>query len=132
MINGESSEDLYQIIVALANSMTDHGSMDTDDGWIKRKFITAILPYNKQTTKVIRQRPYFGSMTAQKVLDEFVSMEILDSMIDIKLAHQRVTKTHSLALEANVVQDFEEEDEEEIGPEDTKYSYNKHMALVSR
>ena len=140
MIDGESPEDLYQRLVALANLMTDHGSMDTDDGWIKRKFITAILPHKKQTTKVIRQSPDFSSLTAQQVLDEFVSMEILDSTADLKLARQRVTKTPSLALKAKEVQACEEEDEEDGAPEDTKhafnehtkYAFNEHMALASR
>src|SRR3954470_22920158 len=79
MIEGESMEDLYQRLVALDNLMTDHGSMDTDDGWIKRKFITAILPYINSITQVIPQRSDFSSLTAQQVLDEFVSMEILNS-----------------------------------------------------
>src|SRR4051812_7810155 len=32
---GESSEDVHQRLVALANDMTDHGSKDTDDDWSK-------------------------------------------------------------------------------------------------
>src|SRR3954467_4874148 len=86
MIDGESPEDLYQSLIALSNLMMDHGSMDTDDGWIKRKFITTILHHQMQTTKVIRQRPYFSSLTAQQDLDEFVSLEILDFTADLKLA----------------------------------------------
>src|ERR1041385_2939558 len=50
---GESSEDVHQRLVALANSMTEHGSMDTDDGWIKRNFITAMLLHKKHITTEI-------------------------------------------------------------------------------
>src|SRR3954466_8387993 len=78
---GESSEDVHQRLVALANDMTDHGSMDTDDGWIKRKFITAMLLHKKHITKVIRQRPDFRELSSNQVLDEFVAMEILDSTV---------------------------------------------------
>src|SRR4051812_39864517 len=76
MNEGESLKELYQRITSLANTMTNHGSMDTDDKWIKRKFIWAILPYDTQTTKVIRQRPDFISLSAQQVLNEFISMKI--------------------------------------------------------
>src|ERR1041385_6388060 len=73
---GESSEDVHQRLVALSNSMTDHGSMDTDDGWIKRKFITDMLLHKKHITKVICQRPNFRELTSNQVFDEFVAMEI--------------------------------------------------------
>src|SRR4051812_26160588 len=132
MIEGESPEDLYQRLVALANLMTDHGSMDTDDGWINRKFIMAILPYRHSITQVIRQRPDLYSLTAQRVLDQFVSMEIFNSTADIKLDRQGVNKIPSLALKAKEVRVSVEEDEEHVGPEDTKYAFNEHMALESR
>src|SRR3954462_6284691 len=106
--------------------MTDHGIMDTDDGWIKRKFITAMLPHKKQITKVIRQRPDFCELTSQQVLDEFVAMEILDSTAELKLSRQSGTKILSLALKAKEVQADEDEDDDDGGPEDTKYAYNEH------
>src|ERR1041385_449223 len=129
---GESSKDVHQRLVALANSMTDHGSMDTDDGWIKRNFITAMLIHKKHITKVIRQRPDFRELSSNQVLDEFVAMEILDSTAELKLARQSDSKMPSLALKAKEVQVEEDEDEEDVCPEDTKYAYNEHMALASR
>src|SRR4051812_11692017 len=106
--------------------------MDIDDGWVKRKFITAMLPDKKQTTKVIRQRSNFGALTSQQVLDEFVTMEILDSTAELKLSRQRVTKRPSFALKDKEVQVDEDEDDEDVGPQDTKYAYNEHMVLASR
>ena len=59
-------------------------------------------------------------------------MEILNSTADIKLAHQGVNKMPSLALKEKEVQVCVEEDEEDVGPEDTKYTFSEHMALASR
>src|ERR1041385_5739051 len=129
---GESSEDVHQRLVDLANSITDHGSMDTDDGWIKRKFITAMLLHKKHITKVIRQRPDFRELSSNQVLHEFVDREILDSTAELKLARQSGTTMPSPALKAKEVQVEEDEDEEDVGPKDTKYAYNEHMALASR
>src|SRR4051812_32196834 len=129
---GESSEDVHQRLVALANAMTNHGTKDTDDEWIKRNFITAMILYKKKITKTIRQRPDFLDLTSNQVLDEFVAMEILDAMTEMKLARQSGTKIPSLTLKAKEFQVEDDDDEEDVGPEDTKYAYNEHMALASR
>src|SRR3954471_10752818 len=97
---GESSEDVHQRLVALAHAMTDHGSKDTYDDWIKRKFVTAMFPCKEHLTKVNRQRPDFCDLTSNQVLDEFVAMEILDTTAEMKLARQSGTKMSSLALTA--------------------------------
>src|ERR1043165_1884046 len=102
--------------------MMDHGSNDTDDEWIKRKFITAMILYKKHITKVIRQRPDFCDLTSNQVLDEFVAMEILDSTAKTKIACHQGPKVHSLALKAKEVQFEDNDDEEDVGTEDTKYA----------
>ena len=43
-------------------------------------------------------------------------MEILDSMTDLKLSRQGVTKMPSLALKAKEFQVDEEDDEKDVGP----------------
>src|SRR3954462_7743522 len=115
---GESSEDVHQRLVALAHAMTNHGSKDTDDDWIKRKFVTAMFPYKEHLTKVIRQRPDFHDLTSNQVLDEFVAMEILDSTSKLKFARQQGPKMPYLALKAKEVQYEDYDDEEDVGPED--------------
>ena len=111
--------------------MSDHGSKDTDDQWIKRKFIRAILPFDTTTTKVIHQRPNFATLTSQEVLNEFISMDILSSTADDAVARHHGTKKPSLALKAKVVQVSEEEELEEGCLKDTKYAFNEHMTLAS-
>src|SRR3954471_23042576 len=129
---GESSEDVHRRLVALANDMTDHGSKGTDDDWVKRKFISAMLLYKEHLTQVIRQRPYFRDLTSNQVLDEFVAMEILNDTAKTKITRLGGPKMQSLALKAKEVQFEEDVDEEDVGPEDTKYAYNENMALASR
>src|SRR4051812_37804414 len=59
-------------------------------------------------------------------------MEILDYTAKTKISRHQGPKMQSLALKAKEVQFEEDDDEEDVGPEDTKYSYNEHMALASR
>ena len=47
MKEDEEPRELYQRVTKLAVSLSDHGSKDTDDNWIKRKFLKAMMPYHK-------------------------------------------------------------------------------------
>ena len=59
MIEDEEPRELYRRLTTLVVSLRDHGSNDTDDNWIKRKFLKAMMPYHKSMSSVIRQRPDF-------------------------------------------------------------------------
>ena len=78
MKEDEEPRELYRILTTLAVSLQDHGSKDTYDNWIKRKFLKAMIPYHKAMSSVIRQRPDFHTLSSSEVLDEFVAMRILD------------------------------------------------------
>ena len=56
-------------------------------------------------------------------------MNIMNKTADNALARVRSKKsTPTLALKAKAIP----KEEEECGPEDTKYAYHEHMALASR
>lgn len=130
MKEDEDPRDLYRRVPTLVVALQDHGSKDVDDTWIKRKFLKAIMPFNKAMSSVIRQRPDFHSLSSCEVLDEFIAMNIMNKTADNALARVRSkTASPNLALKAKVVYDEEEEEEEDGCHEDTKYAYHEHMAL---
>ncbi|EMS50080.1 putative inactive purple acid phosphatase 24 [Triticum urartu] len=97
------------------------GRKDTDDNWIKRKFLKAMMPYHKAMSSVIRQRPDFHALSSSEVLDEFVAMSILDKTADNAVLRSQRAKKPNLALKAKVsMEEEDEEEEEESNPEDTK------------
>ena len=63
MKEDEEPRELYRRVTKLAVSLRDHGSKDTDDNWIKRKFLKAMMPYHKAMSSVIHQRPDFHTMS---------------------------------------------------------------------
>ena len=87
----------------LAVSLRDHGSKDTDDNWIKRKFLKAMMPYHKAMSSVIRQRPDFHTLTSSEVLDEFVAMNILDKTADNAVLRSQWAKKPNLTLKAKLI-----------------------------
>ena len=50
----DDPRDLYRRVTTLVFALQDHGSKDMDDTWIKRKFLKAIMPFNKAMSSVIR------------------------------------------------------------------------------
>ena len=95
MNEDEEPRELYWTLTTLAVSLQDHGSKDTDDNWIKRKFLKAMMPYHKAMTSIIRQRPDFHTLFSSEVLDEFVAMRILDKTADnAVMRSQRAKKTN--------------------------------------
>ena len=87
MNEDEEPRELYRRLTTLAVSLRDHGSKDTDDNWIKRKFLKAMMPYHKAMSSVIRQRPNFHALSSSEVLDEFIAMRILDKTADNAVLH---------------------------------------------
>ena len=114
MKEDEEPRELFRRVTKLAVALRDHGSEDTDDNWIKRKFLKAMMPYNKAMSSVIRQRPDFHSMTSGEVLDEFVAMNILDKTADNVVLHSQRAKKPNLALKANKVVAQPSRDEEVV------------------
>ena len=107
----EDPRELYRRLTTLAVSLRDHGSKDTDDSWIKRKFLKAIMPFNKSMSSMIHQRPDFHTLSSSDVLDEFIAMNILNKTADNALARVQRSKKDSpnLALKAKAIPDEEEE-----------------------
>ena len=102
MKEDEEPRELYRRVTKLAVSPRDHGSKDTDDNWIKHKFLKAMMPYRKAMSSVIRQRPDFHTLISSEVLDEFVAMNILDKTADNAVLRSQQAKKPNLALKAKL------------------------------
>ena len=104
MLEDEDLRDLYRRVTTFAVALQDHGSKDTDDTWIKRKFLKAIMPFKKAMSSVIRQRPDFHTLTSSEVLDEFIAMNIMNKTTGNALSHVRSKKsTPTLSLKAKAI-----------------------------
>ena len=91
-------------MITLAVALQDHGSKDTDGTWIKRKFLKAIMPFNKAMSFVIHQRPDFHTLTSSEVLDEFIAMNIMNKTTVNALSRVRSKKSSpTLALKAKAI-----------------------------
>ncbi|KAK1605783.1 hypothetical protein QYE76_029456 [Lolium multiflorum] len=56
MVEGESPEEMYRLLIALAMQMQDLGATFVDDLWIKKKFYNALLPWSGNKKRNSRPR----------------------------------------------------------------------------
>jgi hypothetical protein len=98
MIEGESPEEMYRRLIALAVQMQDLGATFVDDHWIKRKFYNALLPYEEVKLTAIRQNASFRSMTSDEVLSEVIALDISKKNAEDLVARAHNTRKPNLAL----------------------------------
>jgi hypothetical protein len=137
MIARETPEDMHRRLTALSVATTDFGCKDTDNSWIKRKFISAIMPREPIHIEIIRSRADFTSMSSDDVLSKFFSLTILKKNAEATLARALAIKGGdgpNLALKVKVEEDTKSEEVEMIDwdPEDVKYAYHEHMPLATK
>ncbi|KAK1667962.1 hypothetical protein QYE76_056121 [Lolium multiflorum] len=98
MIEGESPEEMYRRLIALAVQMQDLGATFVDDHWIKRKFYNALLPYEEVKLTAVHQNASFRAMTSDEVLSEVIALDISKKNAEDLVARAHNTRKPNLAL----------------------------------
>ncbi|KAK1682939.1 hypothetical protein QYE76_043787 [Lolium multiflorum] len=133
MNEGETPEEMYRRLIALAVQMQDLGATFVDDHWIKRKFYNALLPYEEVKLTAIRQNASFRAMTSDEVLSEVIALDISKKNAEDLVARAHNVRKPNLALKMKVHEASEsDEDPIEWGPDDLKTNYHEHMALAAK
>ncbi|KAK1607116.1 hypothetical protein QYE76_030789 [Lolium multiflorum] len=133
MVEGESPEEMYQRLIALAVQMEDLGATFVDDHWIKRKFCNALLPYEEVKLTAIRQNAFFRAITSDEVLSEVIALDISKKNAEDLVARAHNTRKPNLALKIREREASEsDEDPMEWSPDDLKANYHEHMALAAK
>ncbi|KAK1631560.1 hypothetical protein QYE76_005875 [Lolium multiflorum] len=133
MNEGETPEEMYRRLIALAVQMQDLGATFVDDHWIKRKFYNALLPYEEVKLTAIRQNASFRAMTSDEVLSEVIALDISKKNAEDLVARAYNIRKPNLALKMKVHEASEsDEDPIEWGPDDLKTNYHEHMALAAK
>jgi len=137
MEDGESHEDMYRRLKALATTFKNLGAHYVDDVWVKRKYIKALMPLEPTDLKNLKRRHNFDQMSSSDVMQEMAAFKVVTKNAEDDRARALgMRKGTNLTLKAKVVEYEEEEMEEEVHDErsvdDIKFDYNEHMALAAR
>jgi hypothetical protein len=134
MLDGEDHEDMYRRLKAIATTFRDHGAAHVDDAWIKRKYVSALMPFEPTDLKSLQGRHDYHLMTSNQVMQEMAAFKVAS-----KNARARAIGMHkggNLALKAKVVTREEECEIEapfiELSPEEVKRTHGEHMAFYAQ
>src|SRR5664279_3242112 len=132
MHEDESPEELYRRLVSLATQLRDFGKDEISDDWIKRKFLKAITPFEKNLSTNIRTRSDYNSLNSVSVLSEFIAITLAHKSADDALARSRgIAKSPNLALKSNVVtHQVIQEEEEYYDSDDDDHQKGLHLSLI--
>ena len=134
MLDGEDHEDMYRRLKSVATTFRDHGATYVDDAWIKRKYVSALMPFEAIDLKSLQGRYNYHLMTSNEVMQEMAAFKVAaKNAEDARARAIGMHKGVSLALKAKVVEEedekFEVEPSSMRSPEEVKFAYHDFMAL---
>ena len=76
MLDGEDHEDMYRRLKAVARTFKDLGASHVDDAWIKRKYVSALMPFEPIYLKSLQGRHNYHLMTSNEVMQEMAAFKV--------------------------------------------------------
>ena len=76
MLDGEHHEDMYGSLKGIVTTFRKHGATHIDDAWIKRKYVSALMPFEPTDLKSLQGRHSYHQMTSNEVMQEMASFKV--------------------------------------------------------
>src|SRR4051812_11740239 len=76
MLDGEDHEDMYRRLKSIATTFRNHGSSHVDGAWIKRKYVSALIPFDPTDLKSLQGRHNYHIMTSNEVMQEMAAFKV--------------------------------------------------------
>ena len=104
MLDGENHEDMYRRLKTIATAFSGLGATHIDDAWIKRKYVSALMPFEPVDLKSLQGRHNYHLMSSNEVMQEMAFFQVAAKLAqDSRARAIRMHKGASLALKAKVV-----------------------------
>ena len=108
MLDGEDHEDMYRRLKVVATTFRDLGASHVDDAWIKRKYISALMPFEPTDLKSLQGRHNYHLMTSNEVRQEMAAFKVAaKNAEDARARAIGMHKGGNLALKAKAVENEE-------------------------
>ena len=116
---------------------SDHGATHVDDAWIKRKYVSALMPFEPTDLKSLQGRHDYHLMTSNQVMQEMAAFKVASKNAeDARARAIGMHKGGNLALKAKAVENEKGCAVEESAPvwcqEEGKYAFHDCIALQAK
>jgi hypothetical protein len=137
MFEGEEHEDMYRRLKTLATQFRSLGATHVDDAWIKRKYVSALWPFESTDLKSLQGRHNYHLMTSNEVMQEMSAFKVAaKNTEDARARAIGMHKSSPLALKAKVVvQDDDDEEQEDVShwkPKELEDTLKDYSALTHK
>src|SRR4051812_743697 len=75
-LEGEDHEDMYRRLKTTATTFRNVGASHVDDSWIKRKYVSALMPFEPTDLKSLQGRHNYHLMTSNEVMQEMAAFKV--------------------------------------------------------
>lgn len=138
MEEGEGHEDMYRRLKTIANTFRALGASHVDDAWIKRKYVSSLMPFESADLKTLQGRHNYHTMTSNEVMQEMQAFKVAAKNAEDSRARAiGMSKGVSHALKAKVVTHEEEEEggvdkSSTMSDKEKRDTLHEHLALAAR
>src|SRR3954462_2578218 len=106
---------MYRRLKTTATAFRNVGASHVDDVWIKRKYVSALMPFEPTDLKSLQGRPNYHLMTSNEVMQEMSAFKVASKNAkDARARALGMSNAVNVALKAKVV-NFEDEDDSDEG-----------------
>src|SRR3954466_14945870 len=134
MKEGEDHEDMYQRLKTTATAFRNVGASHVDDAWIKRKYVSALMPFEPTDLKSLQGRHNYHLMTSNEVMQEMAAFKVAaKNAKDARARDLGMSNVINVALKAKVVDHGDGDDSDEglsmDHPDEVKIAHGQYMAF---
>src|SRR3954471_20758190 len=105
---------MYRRIKTTATAFRNVGASHVDDALIKRKYVSALMPFDPTDLKSLQGRHNYHLMTSNEVMQEMASFKVAaKNAKDARSRDLGIRNVVNLALKAKVVEHGDEDDSDE-------------------
>src|SRR3954468_10086688 len=137
MKEGEDHEDMYRRLKTTATAFRNVGASHVDDPWIKRKYMSALMPFELTDLKSLQGRHNYHLMTSNEVMQDMATFKVTaKNAKDARARALGMSYVGNVALKAKVLDHGDEDDSDEglsmDHPDEVKISHGQYMAFYAK
>src|SRR4051812_1835314 len=76
VMEGENHEDMYCRLKTTATAFRNVGASHVDDAWIKRKYVSVLMPFESTNLKSLQGRHNYHLTTSNEVMQEMAAFKV--------------------------------------------------------
>ena len=117
----------------MATTFRNHSAAHVDDAWIKRKYVSALMPFEPTDLKSLQGRHNYHLMSSNEVMQEMAAFKVAaKNAKDARARAMGMQKGVNMALKTSVIDHDEYAVEGLDCPEDIKRIHGQYLALYAR